>query len=263
MIFNIKWRPIITSLIPIFVGSLLCAGMIEGYRNESSTRLEMMERYYRPFVSLKIETQNLHSRYLNLLKLRLSYRVLINQAFEGILNEKSNETKKHSPLAIESIFKQINDTDKEIKSTRNNLPQKYAEMFRLSEELAIITGTYNSFKSKEKINSEIINQLISKNNDFKSASFYSIGLKDDKEAFNSMQDLIEKCINFTATNEEIIFFKKLNNETQNLFKSDCETEDNVYKISQDFYEDLRNNYAEHMTSKFRSGVITKISSFLF
>jgi hypothetical protein len=247
-------------IITLFLGSVVFAGLVENYKDDLSFRRSIVSDTYRPM--LKTQVLCKFGQQKLILKIKEN-----SAGFKQILNEIDNinirnsleEISEGEKLFLESFVKGIELSSKEVNGLRKEKIECQQKLLRHYEEISLLTGTYENFKSStkkwsnelEKVDMQI--QIIGEEN---------INYSDIKQLVEKMGDILE---NDDELNRESL--KMIQNLMPDLrkFSEAGETltslEEKKSIVEARYHEEMHEVFAHEINYRFRRGIISKFLRF--
>jgi hypothetical protein len=244
-------RQLLISVIPIFLGSFLFAGILESYKKDQGIQKELIKDYYRPMRALQSSCSSSHNNlFLKHGELSGSYQLMFNEFVHMSVTTDSKLGRDYDAIPM-SIFKANSELKNEIEELEVVVEKCKEKLFFKYEELSLATGTYQEFtelaqkrtsgvdliyaerKGRSKENTKEIdpNQLIPLMREF-----ISMDLSNDKYK-SIFMDKIGKIFD-PVVNYSLIMAK---------------TEQAIYQKESVFFQSLHKLYAGEISKKHSSG----------
>jgi hypothetical protein len=249
-------KTIITAILPLFFGSLLFSGLIESYKNDMSTRKEILNDYYRPMRDVRNDCHNKHN------DLFLQYGVVA-----GNLKFFANETKRISEMELDkityeqtifyvSIVKTMKSEIEKLNTLKKNVLDCTSVLNRIYTELSVVTGSYDEFVTTLSHRTSLINELHNKR-----ASFVK-GFNGDSNEEKYVK-MIQDIISLDFSNEKLVIEKM--KEIPGvilplvpLYIFFGENEKGVFNAEYEMFVRLNNVYLQEMNSRFKRGFFARL-----
>lgn len=153
------WKTLITTIIPLCLGTLIFGMMIESYKNELNFRGDIMKDYYSPLVEKQRECidigESLSGDYNSMAG---NYVVMLNQYklfLSGQAPRLTEEFKNYLQNLLVSDREFRTSSEKHTKS----LAQCKDELHQSYINVALVTGTLKEFKLLEDENNNSLNKI--------------------------------------------------------------------------------------------------------
>lgn len=250
-------RGLILSILPLFFGSFLFAGLIEDYKDDVSFRKSIIYDAYRPMREIYTSCQATHNKlFLKYAEVAGSYQLLFDE-IEHMLKAMLAEPTSNNETLLVSMNKAFNSATKDLTQLEQDQERCRSKLFRAYEELALMTGTYDNFRIKAKNRSEKLNKL------------YALRQQRLQQNTNGIEvpklmQKLRKVVNLDdfSSEEEM---KRLVNEFRPIatvvIKSNftlSKTEEEIFKVENQFYDDLHEMFVGEINSRFKRGFVSWI-----
>lgn len=138
-------REIAISIVPLFFGGLLFTALIEGYKNDMSSRKDLVVDFYRPMREMQFECRSTERQLMSAYGgVAGTYELVINELDHMASFDPATRTP-----AYEVIPKSLLETNSKMLTRVNELKSKLdnctPELYRKYEEIALATATYGQF----------------------------------------------------------------------------------------------------------------------
>ncbi|AIR63968.1 hypothetical protein LH86_02415 [Cedecea neteri] len=249
-------KTMITAILPLFFGSLLFSGLIESYKNDMSSRKEILNDYYRPMRDARNDCHKKHN------ELFLQYGLVA-----GALKLFADETKRVSKMNFNRItyeqaifYVSVVDTFRTEQGKLNELKKNVSDctsvLNRMYTELSVVTGSYDEFVRILAQRTALINDLYRKRADFVKNS--NGDLNEDE-----YMKMIHEFISLDFSNDALIAEKLESMQSVILplvptYLGIGENERKVFDAEYDMFVKLNEIYLEEMNSRFKRGVIARL-----
>lgn len=138
-------REIVISIVPLFFGGLLFSALIEGYKNDMSSRKDLVLDFYRPMREMQFECRSTERQLMSAYGgVAGTYKLMMNE-----LDHMASSDPATLTPAYEVIPKSLLETNSKMLARVDELKSKLdtcsPELYRKYEEVALATATYNQF----------------------------------------------------------------------------------------------------------------------
>lgn len=140
------WKTLLTTIIPLCLGTLIFGMMLESYKNELNFRGDIMKDYYSPLVGKQRECFEIgDSLAKDYNSMAGNYVVMMNQyklMLKGQSPRLTNEYKEY----LVGLLKNAGDFSGNADEHRNSLSKCRDELHQTYINVALVTGTLENFK---------------------------------------------------------------------------------------------------------------------
>ncbi|WP_267779466.1 hypothetical protein, partial [Vibrio cholerae] len=146
------------NLLLLCLGSLIFAGIIEGYKSELNSDKNLVKDYYRPLrdtVSTCIPLQN--QLFLKHGELAGNYQLILNEIAHMFANPEITNSANYQIVPM-SIMKAHSSVQLEVQQLAEKVSKCKVEVYQKYEELALATGTYSEYKKLSEVHFKAINE---------------------------------------------------------------------------------------------------------
>ncbi|GAB1576174.1 hypothetical protein [Bordetella petrii] len=249
------WRSLVISIVPLFFGSLLFAGILESYKNDASARKEIMNDFYRPMRETQSGCQKTHNNlFLGYAKLAGSYRLMLDE-FKHLTTLDMSRMTRDYEILLESMLSTHATTTSDTKRLEVELEACRAKLFRQYEELALVTGTYDQFKGLSRDRATRLNDLYAKR---KALADQTLRGYDINSLMGMLRDFLQ--FNFENQEQKTLAAQKVNELGEPIIQHYLQlsnSEQDMFKIDAELFEGLHTVFAKDISSRFERGFIAR------
>ncbi|KHS89439.1 hypothetical protein PSR30_12425 [Pectobacterium carotovorum subsp. carotovorum] len=244
---------LLISIISIFLGSFLFAGVLESYKKDQGLQDELIKNYYRPMRELQSSCSSSHNDlFLKYGELSGSYQIMYNEIVHMSVTPDYKLGRDYESIPI-SIIKANNELEKRIEDLEATIKKCKSDLFLKYEELALVTGSYPKFMRLAKKYTSEINFI------------YSERQKETKRNTknidpNQLMPLIRKFISIDLSDDKNR--SMLISEMKEIFKLTtqhslimAEYEQSIFEKDNEFFQGLHDLYAMEISEKYSGGFI--------
>lgn len=142
---NLFYKTCITTVFPMILGTLFFSGVIETYKNDMTSRKEILDDYYRPMIASQANCQDIHSKLIN----KYYYISGASQSFsdEIVKVSQMDWSKITYPQAIlsKSIIENFTESVSQLEVLKVNQSKCFSELRQRYNEMSIVFGVYNDY----------------------------------------------------------------------------------------------------------------------
>lgn len=248
-------RSLAATIIPMFFGSLLFSGILESYKNDASTRKEVMNDFYRPMRETQAECQKTHNNlFLKYGEVADSYQ-LMHDEFKNLATTDPSRMTSDSRILLESVLSSHTKAISDVKELEGKLETCRTKLFRQYGDLALMTGTHKEFIKLFKDRVEKINALYEKR---KSTTQKALPNYDAKELMGMLRNFIQS--NFENQGQKFTAIKKIDelvNSTIQYHMQLSENEQEIFKVDVSCFEILHEMFSTEINDRFKRGFIAR------
>ncbi|KXV30385.1 hypothetical protein AD942_00655 [Gluconobacter japonicus] len=152
-------RNMLLSICSLFFGSFLFSGLIEGYKDDLSSKRAIVTEQFRPMRETTMSCHNLHNKLvLAYADLAGSYGILLHE-MKRIGSEGDALDPDYERLMNGILATRIENARK-VESAKNDTDSCYNKLFRQDEELSIVTASHDDFQKIWSSHTKKINDLL-------------------------------------------------------------------------------------------------------
>lgn len=247
---------LLISVIPIFLGSFLFAGVLESYKKDEGIQKELIINYFKPMRELQESCSSAHNElFLKYGELSGSYQLMFNELVHMSVTPNSKLGRDYEAIPM-SIFKANTELKNNIEKLKATVKKCRADLFLTYEELALATGTYPEFFAlAEKRATEINNIYFERN---KKAKENTKNIDP-----NQLLPLMREFVSMDLSNDthKSIFMGKIEGifePTKQHSLIMAKSEQSIYQREYDFSQSLHKLFANEISKKHSSGFISWI-----
>lgn len=155
-------RELVVAIVPIFLGVYLFAGLLETYKNDMSSRKDLVLDFYRPMreaqASCRATEQQLMVGYGEQAG---AFKLMLDELDHMASADPATMTRDYEILP-RSIIESSNKVTAQVGDLKNKLNVCMPELYRKYEEVALATATYDRFMVIAKQRDARLNPLYAK-----------------------------------------------------------------------------------------------------
>lgn len=238
---------------PILLGSLIFAGVIEHYKNDSTLKTKILDEHFKSAREISedcLKKQN--SLFLSYreepAQLTLLARELLNLIDHPELNREPNYG-----ILPEALLKSYKDATTSRKELESQVKQCRGNAFRALEVLSISTGTFDEFSKDADIRATSANRI------YQTRSEEIKKLKNNVENIDLQEMMRELAISDLDSREVQNSWKARIEQTLPIIEKSGEiyghTEEQLYECESEFYASGRKRAAQSLSRLFKEGFL--------
>lgn len=247
---------LLITIIPLFLGSFLFAGVLENYKKDQGVQAELIKDYYRPMRELQGSCIASHNElFLKYTELSGSYQLMLNEMQHIFSTPVFKLSQEYEAIPI-SIIKANTQLKKKVEELEETVKQCRANLFLKYEELSLATGSYSEFMKLADRRANEINAVYSERKKKINES-----LKDIDP--NQLIPLMRKFMALDLSDETNK--SKLSGEINTIFNTlnqhgliMAEYEQAIFQKENEFAQKLRDLFANEISNKHSDGFISWI-----
>lgn len=246
----------ITAILPLFFGSLLFSGLIESYKNDMSSRKEILNDYYRPMRDARNDCHNKHNELFLQYGLVAGSLKLFADETSRVSKMDFNKITHEQTIFYVSIVKTLRAEQEKLNTLKKNVSECTSILNRMYTELSVVTGTYDEFVDILTQRTTLINELYNKRSSLVKKS--NGDLNEEKYI-----QIIHDFISSDFSNDKLMAGKLGAMQGVILplvttYIGIAESERKVFDVEYEMFAKLNDIYLKEMNSRFKRGVITRL-----
>jgi hypothetical protein len=239
------------SLITIFLGSFVFAGVLENYKSDESIKIQLLEEYFKPArarANACLKKQN--ELFLHYPQIGGSLKVMFGELKNLIDHPELNKSKDYGIIltGLANHQQEVSGVSKKLPSEVENCRQ---DVFLDLEALSIATGTFNYFSEESskradklnKIDQRLRVQLKENNSGFDADQLISLMRSFGEYNFSSEDDMRKMVGRFSTVLPMI--------EGYSIAMSEAEQE--KYRVEAEFFSSIRTKAATQIDNRVKEG----------
>ncbi|MEP9307475.1 hypothetical protein ABKU01_04510 [Enterobacter cloacae] len=245
---------LLISIISIFLGTFLFAGVLESYKKDQGLQEEFIKDYFRPMMELQSSCSSSHNElFLKYGELSGSYQLMSNEIIHMTVTPDSRLGQYYEALPM-SIIKANTELKKVIEDLEITVKKCKANLFLKYEELALVTGSYPEFRGLAKKYTNAINAIYSER---QVKVQENIKNTDPNQLMPLMREFISMDlsigVNKSIIASEIGRISKITTRNNLIM---AEYEELIFKEDNDLFIKLHDLYAVKISEKYSVGFIS-------
>lgn len=249
------WRGLIVTIVPLFFGSLLFAGILESYKNDASARKEIMNDFYRPMRETQSECQRIHNTlFLKYGEVSGSYQLMLDELKHLTTTNVSKITKEYQIL-LESVLSTHTEANANARELEDKLELCRIKLFRQYGELALVTGTHKKFTKLSTDRASRINSLYAER---KSLAEKTLKGYDAKELMGMLRNFFQ--FNFDSQEQKTAVAQEIDELGESIIQHYLQlskNEQEMFRVDVKFFEDLHDTFSTEISGRFERGFIAR------
>ncbi|MAD54076.1 MAG: hypothetical protein CMF18_08395 [Idiomarinaceae bacterium] len=247
-------KPLVLSIISLFLGSLIFVGVIENYKDDSNLKVKLLEDYFKPsreLTSSCLKRQN--DLYLQYPMYSSSLR-LFSEEMTHLLNNPSLNSNPDYELALKAVAETHMKSGEKLKALEKEVKKCKVEVFQSLEVLSLATGTFNEFTELSKNRAESLKSIYKTRSNERKANTSGISVTELQSMMRSIFT-----IDFSSKKGQQELQQKMKRMLPVIEKNSeimSKTEMQLYKAESKFYSDVRQETSKQISNKFKDGFLT-------
>ncbi|MFB9122514.1 hypothetical protein E2553_38315 [Paraburkholderia dipogonis] len=157
---NSVMRELAVAILPIFFSSFLFAAMLETYKDNISSRKDLVIDFYRPMREAQTECRSEQNQQFLKHSDQASTFALMVQEFDHVASGDPQTLSPEYYVLPTSLLKATNQLNTESNELKIKVDTCTAALYRKYEEVALATGTYDRFLEIENKRIATVNKLL-------------------------------------------------------------------------------------------------------
>lgn len=246
-------KPLALSTIPLFLGSLVFAGVIESYKDESTLKIKILEEYFKPTREITSTCLKSQSELYLQYPIHSSSLRLFSEEMTHLIDNPSLNSNPDYELVLKSLAETHFKSAKKLQDLQEKVENCKIQAFHALEVLSLASGTFDKFTELSKSRADTLN-LAYKTRGIESKENTSNANIIDAQAL--MRGIATTDITSIKGQKE---FKKKMADMLPIIEKHSEimsrTETQMYKSESEFYSKARAAASTQISNKFKGGFL--------
>lgn len=250
-------RDLLVAIIPLFFGVFLFAGLLESYKNDISSRKDLVMDLYRPMRDAQAECRTTHNHlFLKYFAQAGTYKLMLDE-FDHMATAAPNTLTRDYEALPSSIIEANSKVSTEVDDLKTKVEACTSTLYRKYEEVALATGTFDRFIDIENHHATGINALYEKrtaiSNEITNKVKVESILDTLRQTLNSNQDTPEARKYVSSKMHEmggdhlITYFTNLAQIEQDIFKAEQDTDTQLISL-----------FAQEVSRRYKRGLLAAL-----
>ncbi|MCK4118427.1 hypothetical protein ACI2UK_13565 [Ralstonia nicotianae] len=248
------FRELAVAILPLFFSVYLFAGFLEAYKNEISSRKDLVVDFYRPMREAQTDCRAAHNRlFIKYGELAGTYKLLVDEVDHLAAADLRSLNRNYEALP-KSIIETNNKVSAEVNDLKTKVDACSSALYRKYEELALATSMHDQFLEVENKHNAAVNAIYAK----RKTMAESLAGKTDLE---SLMDTLRQALGSDLDSAEmkkvvvskmhetggplVAFYTNLGENEQDVFKANMETD-----------VQLNSLFAKEISRRYKRGLLS-------
>ncbi|SDU29094.1 hypothetical protein SAMN05444156_3103 [Verrucomicrobium sp. GAS474] len=258
---------LLPSLLQILLAGFLVTGAVELFKQESSFRLEVMEKFYMPFMDDFQAAIKANNDYCTAIGEEAAGMRLLLTQMDRIQTDPDAPTTLTDRTMILSFGNQFHEAQEHVKRAKIAKSDAYAILYLKARELSIVTGNLKSFvsitKELEAAEKDVIAKATTASDSFLAKEGISSDPLELLKQYQSKMNNFDGRASQEDRDQTIAWSAKLGRNSAQLFEMQFNAEAAQMKVTVDGYQKLQEMFEQDLDGRFRKGLISRAWSHLF
>lgn len=249
-------REITVSILPLFFSVYLFAGFLEVYKNDISSRKDLVMDFYRPMREAQTECRAAQNRlFVKYGELAGTYKLMVDE-FDHMAASDFRTLSRGYEVLPRSIIESSNKVSAEVSDLKTQIDGCSSALYRKYEELALATSQYDQFLGIEDRRIARVNALYAKRQTMAESLAGKTSLESLmdtlRQALSSDLDSADMKKSVAAKIHEVggplvAFYTDLGTSEQDVFKVDMETDIQLNAL-----------FAKEISHRYKRGLLSAL-----
>lgn len=247
-------KSLVIAIAPIVFGTILTAGVLESFKNDTAVTKNVMDDFYRPMREAQIDCHQTHADLYKQYGAAAGTLQLMFNEFDHLAKVTPAKMTKNYEVLLESVLKthmetsgKLGDLEKRLEACRANLMRRY-------EELAMITGTYDKYSKLVGTRVNEINKLYEQ----RKKSIQALKMPE----FTSVWDMFRNFMQtrFDTMDEKLAASKRIDELSKPVIEAQIilsQTEFQMFEVEIKLFEGAHHLFSSEISNRFHRGFIAR------
>ncbi len=249
-------REIAVAILPLFFSVYLFAGFLEVYKNDISSRKDLVVDFYRPMRETQTECRATHNRlFVKYGELAGTYKLMIDE-FDHMGASDLRTLSRNYEILPRSIIESNNKVSAEVNDLKTKVETCTSTLYRKYEELALATSQYDQFLGIEDRRIASINALYAKR---KTMAESLAGKTSVESLIDTLRQALSSDLESADMKKAVVAkIHETGGPLVAFYTNLGETEQDVFKVEMETDIQLTSLFAKEISRRYKRGLLSAL-----
>ncbi len=242
-------------LLLLILGSFVFVVVAEGYKSDLGRNKDLVKEYYRPVKVAMSNCLNHHNQlFLQYAELGGSYQLVFDELVFMFNNQETANSHDYQAFPT-ALLKANHSVKKEIESLKTNVESCRVKVYQAYEELALVTGKFDSYKELSLEHFDKLNRL---NNSLKDNISTEIKNFDVKEIAPMIREFLT--LDLSKNENQNLLMQRIETMSRPVIEMEmnkAEVEQNKFNENKRFHDALMEIFLEEINRRNSPSIVSQ------